>query len=87
MSHFLQRLAAHAMGNFSECRSFWVSQPQTPLNMGSEYPILRDKILVSYQSLLINRTGDVGQHACPIHRDRLMVVIQYRVWVYAHTVI
>jgi len=40
---------------------------QATLDLISQDPVLRRQILVPQQEFLIDRSGDLSQHACPKH--------------------
>src|SRR6202140_2687082 len=65
--HFPESLSPESVGNLGQGGLFTVGQQQTALDLHFENAVLGSQILVPQQELLIDRSCDVGEHACPNH--------------------
>jgi hypothetical protein len=55
------------VGNLGQGGLFTLGKQQTALDLRFENAVLGGQILVPQQELLIDRSCDVGEHACPNH--------------------
>ena len=58
---------AKAMGDFSKCNPFPVSESQRHLELGFEDPVFGSKILITQKEFLVHCPSGIGQYACLIH--------------------
>ncbi len=63
----LQRLSAKTMADLAQGGPLGVGQQESAFQLGFEDAVLGGEIFIAQQELLIDRPGDVGEHASPIH--------------------
>jgi len=66
--YLAEGLAAQAMANLAELRPLGIREPQAPLQMGLQDSVFSSQILIPQQHLLVDRSRDKGQDACPLHK-------------------
>src|SRR5262245_61299766 len=63
----LQRFATQSLGHFGQADSLRICESDSTFDLMTKDSILRNQILIPKQELLVDRTGDIGQHSLPIH--------------------
>jgi hypothetical protein len=67
LRHFLQSLLAELLADLGEGLTLAIIQPDTPLKLVAQDPILRHEIFIAQQQLLIDRPRDIPQQVFPVH--------------------
>jgi hypothetical protein len=67
LGHFLQRLSAQPLTDLGQVPALGVAQTEPPFDLVPENAVFLRQIFVSRQQFLVNRAGDIGQQAFPIH--------------------
>jgi len=62
-----QRLASEPLADLGQSPALAVGEPQSPLQLAAQDPVLGREALVSEEDLLVDGAGDVGEEAIPGH--------------------
>jgi len=57
------------MTNFSQSGSFSIGKVQPALDLGFENAIFSHEIFIAQEQFLVDRSGDIGQQARPVHSN------------------